>query len=135
MTPRRARSAVPRITTLFRDSHLHAIAKPPGVASVSERWDHQLPTAVGLLWEQWQAEDPDALRPHLIHRLDKDTTGVLLFACHRDAQVELRRQFREREVQKRYLALVRGAPVPRAGTVEIELAEELAGTIGQTTAA
>lgn len=124
MTSRRPRNVAPSITTLFRDSHLHAIAKPAGVATVSERWDRQLPTAIELLWEEWQAEDPNALRPHVIHRLDKDTTGVLLFACHRDAQAEVRRQFRERQVQKRYLALVRGAPVPRAGTVEIEVAED-----------
>ena len=116
VSPRR-----PPIETLFDDADLHAIAKPAGLATVSERWNPAAPTVLGELWKRWQRGDPKAPRPHVIHRLDKDTTGVLLFARNRDAQVEVRRQFRERTVRKSYLALALGCPSPEQGAVEIEV--------------
>ena len=68
--------------------------------------------------------DPGAPYPHVVHRLDKDTSGVLLFARHAAAQGELRRQFRERTVEKRYLALVAGVPSPPEGRSEIAIEKD-----------
>lgn len=112
-----------KLVTLFRDSHLHAIQKPAGLATVSERWNPDAVPVIDALWREWQAEDPDALRPHLVHRLDRGTTGVLLFACHRDAQRHVRQQFQQRTVQKSYLALTFGCPQPERGTIEIAIDE------------
>ena len=57
----------------------------------------------------WQVEDFDHLAtPEPVHRLDKDTGGLLLFAKHKAAKQELCRLFRERKIQKRYRAVVRG---------------------------
>ena len=90
---------------LFRDEHLLAIDKPAGLAP------HRTPgggaNAHDLVTEQLgRHHNP----PILLHRLDKDTSGVLLFALTPEANRELSRQFSAREVRKTYLALVAGEP-------------------------
>ncbi len=119
----RSPSAAPLapISVLYRDEHFWAIDKPAGFATVSERWQPDAETLIAALWREWQKRDPEALKPHVVHRLDKDTPGVLIFACHRDAQVELRRQFQNREVRKTYHALVEGEPEPAEDTIELTL--------------
>ncbi|MDP2860798.1 MAG: RluA family pseudouridine synthase [bacterium] len=61
-------------------------------------------------------------RAGIVHRLDKDTSGLLLIAKTPEAFVELQRQFKERIVKKRYLSLVHGKLTPLDGTVEAPLA-------------
>ena len=61
-------------------------------------------------------------RPRLVHRLDRDTTGVLLVAKHRDAAAKLGRIFQTRSAAKTYWALVKGVPKPPQGKVEAALA-------------
>ena len=60
-------------------------------------------------------------RPRLVHRLDRDTTGVLLVAKHRDAAAKLGRIFQTRSAAKTYWALVKGVPRPPQGVVEAAL--------------
>jgi 23S rRNA pseudouridine955/2504/2580 synthase len=60
-------------------------------------------------------------RPRLVHRLDRDTTGVLLVAKHRDAAAKLGRIFQTRSAAKTYWALVKGVPKPPQGKVEAAL--------------
>jgi 23S rRNA pseudouridine955/2504/2580 synthase len=60
-------------------------------------------------------------RPRLVHRLDRDTTGVLLVAKHRDAAARLGRVFQTRSAAKTYWALVKGVPKPPQGKVEAAL--------------
>jgi 23S rRNA pseudouridine955/2504/2580 synthase len=60
-------------------------------------------------------------RPRLVHRLDRDTTGVLLVAKHRDAAAKLGRVFQTRSAAKTYWALVKGVPRPPQGKVEAAL--------------
>lgn len=60
-------------------------------------------------------------RPRLVHRLDRDTTGVLLVAKHRDAASKLGRIFQTRSAAKTYWALVKGVPKPPQGKVEAAL--------------
>jgi len=60
-------------------------------------------------------------RPRLVHRLDRDTTGVLLVAKHRDAAAKLGRIFQTRSTAKTYWALVNGVPKPPQGRVEAAL--------------
>lgn len=60
-------------------------------------------------------------RPRLVHRLDRDTTGVLLVARHRDAAARLGRTFQTRSAAKTYWALVNGVPKPPQGKVEAAL--------------
>lgn len=66
--------------------------------------------------------DTFALRAGIVHRLDKETSGCLIIAKTPEAFVELQRQFKEREVEKEYLALVHGRVEPKEGTIRVPLA-------------
>jgi 23S rRNA pseudouridine1911/1915/1917 synthase len=60
-------------------------------------------------------------RGGIVHRLDKDTSGILLLAKNPDTLIELLRQFREREVEKTYIALVHGKLSPNEGTIRLPM--------------
>jgi tRNA pseudouridine65 synthase len=97
---------------LYRDDHLIAIDKPPGLLVHRSDIDrHETRFAVQLL------RDQIGRRVQPVHRLDKGTSGVLLFAFDPDVTRELSRQFEANEVEKTYLAVVRGWP-PEAGLID-----------------
>ena len=106
--------AIP-LVVLYEDDVLLAINKPAGMV-VHPAPGHWQGTLVSALLHRWPAVSAglDPARLGLVHRLDKDTSGVLLIARTMPALADLGRQFRSRTVQKRYLALVWGTPrVPR----------------------
>lgn len=88
---------------LFEDDHLIAIDKPAGVAVHGGSG-----VSFGVI-EQLRQARPEAKFLELVHRLDRETSGILLVAKKRSALVKLQDQFRERETGKTYLALVAGA--------------------------
>jgi 23S rRNA pseudouridine955/2504/2580 synthase len=88
---------------LFEDEHLLAIDKPAGVAVHGGSG-----VAFGVI-EQLRMARPEAKFLELVHRLDRETSGILLIAKKRVALKNLQEQFRERETDKIYLALVSGA--------------------------
>lgn len=94
--------AVERIPILFEDDAMLAVDKPAGLAVHGGSG-----VAHGLI-EQLRATRPEARFLELVHRLDRETSGVLLIAKKRAALVELHRMLRDGEVDKRYLVLVRG---------------------------
>jgi RluA family pseudouridine synthase len=100
-------------TVLYRDAYLLAIDKPAGLPSQSTP-DPGRDHAVAWVERLLQSENP-ATKPYvaLHHRLDRDTTGVLLFAIHRDANAGLSRVFSEHLAQKTYIAI---AEMPGAAT-------------------
>ena len=101
---------------LYRDEHVLALNKPPGlpVQGGSGQRRHVDGMADAL---RFGAEE----RPRLVHRLDKDTSGVLLMARSRAVAEALTRAFRARETRKIYWAAVAGVPQPRMGTVRYGL--------------
>jgi 23S rRNA pseudouridine955/2504/2580 synthase len=88
---------------LFEDEHLIGIDKPAGLAVHGGSG-----IALGLI-EQLRAARPQARFLELVHRLDRETSGVLLVAKKRSALIELHRQLRDGKVDKRYVVLVGGA--------------------------
>ncbi len=88
---------------LFEDEHLLAIDKPAGVAVHGGSG-----VSFGVI-EQLRRARPQAKFLELVHRLDRETSGILLIAKKRSALTHLQAQFRERETGKTYLALVQGA--------------------------
>jgi 23S rRNA pseudouridine955/2504/2580 synthase len=88
---------------LFEDDHVLAIAKPAGVAVHGGSG-----VAFGVI-EQLRMARPDWNFLELVHRLDRETSGILLVAKKRVALKNLQEQFRERETDKIYLAMVKGA--------------------------
>ena len=111
------------IPILYSDDDFVAVNKPAGISTVSERWEPEKKCLIDLVWDLWKKTDPDSLRPHVVHRLDKDTTGVILFARHGEAQSELRKQFMNRTTKKVYHTLVEGLPDPTQGEISFHVEE------------
>ena len=109
--------AIP-LDVLYEDRWLLVINKPPGLV-VHPAPGHWRGTLVSALLHHWQGPRAglDPLRPGIVHRLDKDTSGVLLIAKDNDTLAELGRQFRDREVEKQYVAAVAGRVARASGTI------------------
>jgi len=113
-----APEAIP-LTIIYQDADLIVLDKPPGL-TVHPAPGHPSGTLVNALL----AACPDlrgiagTLRPGIVHRLDKDTSGLMVVAKNDRAHLALQRQLKEREVHKTYLALVHGVPKPRDGVIE-----------------
>jgi 23S rRNA pseudouridine1911/1915/1917 synthase len=76
--------------------------------------------------------DLDAERPGIVHRLDRDTSGLLVVATNPDALHSLQRAFARREVDKRYLALVYGHPMPHQAAIEAPIGRDPANRLRMT---
>jgi 23S rRNA pseudouridine1911/1915/1917 synthase len=93
---------------LYEDACLAAINKPPGLVVHPAPGQWQGTVVNALLFRWGRAAVDHALRPGIIHRLDKDTSGVLLVAKDEQTLGRLAHQFKERQVRKTYIAIVRG---------------------------
>ena len=102
---------------LYEDEHVLVLNKPYRHRRAG-RHRHASATSTGMLAGM---ADRFGDRPRLVHRLDRDTTGVLLVAKHRDAAAKLGRIFQTRSAAKTYWALVKGVPKPPQGKVEAAL--------------
>lgn len=101
---------------LWKDEHLIALNKPPGIPSQGGTGQRR---HIDGLSEALRFEAPE--RPRLVHRLDKDTSGILLLARSRAAAQALTAAFRARDTRKIYWAAVAGVPSPRMGTIRFGL--------------
>ena len=108
------------MNVLFEDADILVVDKPSG------RIVHPAPGhETGSLTEELLERRPSmtdvgsAERPGVVHRLDRDTSGVMVFAKTQAAYLDLRRQFEShREIRKTYLAVLHGAPKERTGTLD-----------------
>ena len=99
----------------YEDEHLLVVDKPAGLV-VHPAGGYRSGTLVhGLLALGAAGGEPE--RPGIVHRLDRDTSGLLVVARSEEAHARLSRAIRERHVDRRYLALVRGAPRSRTGRI------------------
>lgn len=108
---------------LYEDEAILVLNKPPGIAvhPTYQHWDGTLANA--LLWHyRQQVGDMSApFKPGLIHRLDKNTSGVLVVGKTLQAKQHLSRQFEHRQIHKIYVALVWGVPRHQRGILETNL--------------
>jgi 23S rRNA pseudouridine955/2504/2580 synthase len=102
---------------LYEDEHVLVLNKPFGLAVQGGTGTKR--HVDGML--AGMADRFGGDRPRLVHRLDRDTTGVLLVAKHRDAAAKLGRIFQTRSAAKTYWALVKGVPHPHQGKIEAPL--------------
>jgi 23S rRNA pseudouridine1911/1915/1917 synthase len=109
----------PPYEIVFHDDALLAVNKSSGLAVLSGRGRRE--NLLGLL-----AADPDlkGIRPLMVHRIDADTSGIMIFALSEDSQKALAEQFRNRTVTKEYLALVRGTPLHESGSVDLPVGQD-----------
>jgi 23S rRNA pseudouridine1911/1915/1917 synthase len=110
--------AIP-LPIIYQDSDIIVVDKPAGL-TVHPAPGHPRGTLVNALLATHPElrEVGDRLRPGIVHRLDKDTSGLIVVAKNERAQAALQTQLKEREVKKTYVALVRGVPEPREGMIE-----------------
>ena len=120
---------------LHRDDHIIALNKPAGLAVQGGSKVHR---HVDAMLDSLRFGAPD--RPRLVHRLDKDTSGVLLIGRTASAAAQLTAAFRAHTTEKIYWAAVKGVPRPRHGLIDQPLRKEpvhhgemvVASTVGQS---
>ena len=102
------------LVVVHQDHELLLVDKPSGLLSVPGKGEHLADCLIARV----QAVFPDAL---LVHRLDRDTSGVMVFAMTRHAQRHMNLQFEKRQMKKTYLARVFGRVEEKTGTVDLPL--------------
>lgn len=102
------------LEVLHADHEILVVNKPSGLLSVPGKGEH----LTDCLMERVKAAFPQAL---LVHRLDRDTSGVMVFALTPHAQRHIGLQFEKRQTRKTYVARVWGALAPKQGTVDLPL--------------
>lgn len=102
------------LVILHEDAQLLAVEKPAGLLSVPGKGDHLSDCLIARI----QLAFPQAL---LIHRLDRDTSGVMIFALTPHAQRHIGLQFEKRQTRKIYVARVWGEMTEKTGTVDLPL--------------
>lgn len=108
---------------LYEDADVVAIAKPAGLITHSDGRTQE-ETAEHWFKEKYKIENSEPIPPAsvgYVHRLDRDTSGVLVFAKNTVAYEFLRKAFHDREVKKEYLAFVYGAPRKKKGTIDFDI--------------
>jgi len=116
--------AIP-LNIIYEDDDLLVIDKPAGLAihPAPGHPSHTLVNAV-LSYLPTLPDTDDSLRPGIVHRLDKDTSGVMLVAKNRQAQANLIDQFKTHSVVKAYLVLVKGHLTPESGIIEAPIGRD-----------
>jgi 23S rRNA pseudouridine1911/1915/1917 synthase len=117
--------AVPFPSTLrlvHEDDDLLVIDKPPGLLTIATPRERER-TVYRLLWAYLAAHQPPR-RPFIVHRLDRDTSGLLVFAKSPRAKRHLQAQFEARDVERVYVAVVQGRVREEQGALESRLAQD-----------
>jgi 23S rRNA pseudouridine1911/1915/1917 synthase len=99
-----------RLQILFEDDLLLVVNKPPGLLSVPLPHGDPTPSVYAMLEEHFRGHRHR--RPFIVHRIDRDTSGLVLFAKTSRAQETLKEQFKRRKPERVYLALIYGHPPP-----------------------
>ena len=104
-----------KASIIFEDDDLLVVNKPPFLLSIPDRWKKEKPNVLDQMRAHCQA-------PFTVHRLDKETSGILILAKNADAHKNLSQQFEKRTVDKKYLALVEDASLPEQGSISGSIA-------------
>jgi len=107
---------------VLEDEHLLVVDKPPGVV-VHPAPGHPTGTLAQALAARGAAGG-DRWRPGIVHRLDRDTSGLMVVAKSEPVHRALQRLIRDRELERQYLALVEGRPDSRTGTIDAPIGRD-----------
>ncbi len=115
----------PALSIPYRDEHLLVVDKPAGLVVHPAR-GHREGTLAQLLAGavadgEWGG---DAQRAGIVHRLDRDTSGLLVVARSEEVHRRLQRALAQRRIEREYLALVQGRPPARTGTIEAPIGRD-----------
>ena len=123
-------SSIHPLELIYEDEYLLLVNKPPGLLT-STVPDEKRPTALAILYHYLADTDPDA-QLGLIHRLDRDASGLLIFSKHPKIFTALKHQFYKHSVRRQYLAIVHGTPTPLEGRITTFLNEMADGRVTST---
>lgn len=115
-TPRHRRLAAHDISVLYEDDSLLVVAKPSGLLVLPDRYDKEQPNVYHCCLQEFG-------QVFIVHRIDRETSGILLLAKTAEAHAALNMSFQNREVQKAYLALSKGETAQPEGIVDLPLRE------------
>ncbi len=123
--PLRAEAESIPLAILYEDADVIAVDKPAGM-TVHAGAGATRGTLVNALLGRGQSlsQGGDALRPGIVHRLDKDTSGIILVAKNDAAHAKLSEAFRQRKIKKTYIALVQGLLKEDRGTIDLAIARD-----------
>lgn len=96
---------------IFENVDLVAVSKPPGLLTIPDRHDETIPSLYKILQHQYE-------KIFVVHRLDKDTSGIILFAKDEQTHKFLSQKFEKWEVSKFYLGIVTGSLQYKTGTID-----------------
>ncbi len=105
----RPRDGEAEVRIAFEDAHLVVIDKPAGISTVPYE-TRESGTAMDLLRDAWRRQGKAASKValHVVHRIDRDTSGLVVFAKSKRAEVALAAQFRAHTIERRYLCVAHG---------------------------
>jgi 23S rRNA pseudouridine1911/1915/1917 synthase len=112
----------PTVPIVYEDAHLLVVEKPAGMTVHPGAGTAAGTLAAQLLSLGAKGGDPE--RPGIVHRLDRDTSGLLVVARSQEAFAALQEAIRRREIERRYLALVRGRPQSRSGRIDAPIGRD-----------
>jgi RluA family pseudouridine synthase len=115
---------------VHEDQDVLAVVKPSGLLTSTNHREKR-PTLWAKIKEYLRAADSNA-QPGLIHRLDRDASGLLVFSKNDAAYQSLKRQFFKHTVDRIYVAVVHGSPKPARGMIESRLVERIDGSVHTT---
>ena len=107
----------------YEDDHIIVLDKPAGI-TVHPAGGVTSTTLLPQLLTLGATGGPDPERPGIVHRLDRDTSGLMIVARTEDAYGVHQEQIRRREIERRYLALVRGTPKSRTGRIDAPIGRD-----------
>ena len=99
---------------VYEDDSLIVVNKPAGLLTVPLPRREEAPSVEDAL--AYHLRSKGRRRPFVVHRIDRDTSGLVVFATRADVQMRLKDQFRRHEAERIYLAVVYGVPAPARGT-------------------
>ncbi len=119
-----------RLRIIFEDEYLIVIDKGYGLLSMATK-NEKADTAYRIVSDYVKSNNPDG-HIFIVHRLDRDTSGVMIFAKHQRIQELLQRNWNEAVIERKYMAVVTGEPAPAQGEVKSYLKENAAMQVYST---
>ncbi len=128
--PPRDKDVIPEnipLNIVFEDDHLLIINKPAGmvVHPAYQNWSGTVVNALAYHFQQLPQMPGNEGRPGLVHRIDKDTSGLLVIAKTERALTHLAKQFFDHTIERTYWAIAWGVPDPPAGTINLHVGRSL----------
>lgn len=115
-----------RIQVIYEDCDVIVIEKAGGIVSYPVE-GHETGTAIQLIRKYWKVRDSMNQNLYLLHRLDKDTSGLMVFAKTSRARATLREQFDRHSIVRGYVAVTSGVPEKRKGEIKTFLGRDSRG--------